>query len=62
MLSHFGSNLRYRFLALYENLVGHTEFLSDGQYHIVVLISLVHIDTNPVFAAFECLAEGRHAE
>ena len=45
-----------------ENLVGNDKFLGDGENHIVILISLVHVYADAVLAAFESFTKSTDVE
>ena len=47
-------------LALDQNLVRDAQLLRDGQHQVVVLVTLVDIDHDPVLAHLQRLAERRH--
>ena len=47
-------------LALDQNLLRDAQLLRDGQHQVVVLITLVDVDHDPVLAHLQRLAERRH--
>ena len=44
--------------ALDEHLVGHAQFLGDGQHKVVVAIALVDVHHNAILAKLQCLPQG----